>query len=131
MFNRKKAPSNAIESLIGASTVIEGNIRFHGGLRIDGQVRGDVIAEDDVPSVLVLSEQARVIGRVRADNVIVNGSIEGPVQAQELLELQPMARISGQVSYRALEIHPGAIIEGTMAHLEDERPGLKLASKQG
>ena len=104
MFNRKKAPSNAIESLIGASTVIEGNIRFHGGLRIDGQVRGDVIAEDDVPSVLVLSEQARVIGQVRADNVIVNGSIEGPVQAQELLELQPMARISGPNSAHRKQI---------------------------
>jgi cytoskeletal protein CcmA (bactofilin family) len=127
MFGKKKSVAGPIESLIGQATRIEGNIRFRGGLRIDGEVHGSVVAEEDGPSILVLSEQARVFGEVRAANLVVNGCIEGPVQADETLELQPKARIRGEVRYRSLEIHPGAQVDGVMTHLETERPNLKLA----
>jgi len=127
MFGKKKSTTGPIESLIGQSTRIEGNIRFRGGLRIDGEVHGSVIAEEDGPSMLVLSEQARVIGEVRAASLVVNGSIQGPVQADESLELQPKARVRGEVRYRALEIHQGAQVDGVLIHLEADRPNLKLA----
>jgi len=127
MFGKKKSTTGPIESLIGQATRIEGNIRFRGGLRIDGEVHGSVIAEEDGPSMLVLSEQARVVGEVRAASLVVNGCIEGPVQADESLELQPKARVRGEVRYRALEIHQGAQIDGVMTHLETDRPNLKLA----
>ena len=130
MWGRRKAASGAIESLIGASASIEGDVRFKGGLRIDGEVRGSVIAEEDVPSMLVLSERARVCGAVRAGSIVVNGTIEGPVQADDMIELQPKARIRGEVRYRAIEIHQGAVVEGALAHLDPERPSLKLASSK-
>ena len=131
MWGRRKTASGAIESLIGASTSIDGDVRFKGGLRIDGEVRGSVIAEDDAPSVLVLSEGARVTGAVRAGSIVVNGTVDGPVQAEDVLELRPKARIRGEVRYRAIEIHQGAVMDGTLAHLEAERPSLKLASSKG
>lgn len=129
MFGKSAGVKNVIESLIGASTRIEGNIIFQGGLRVDGHVQGNIAAIGDQQSMLVISEQARVDGEVRASHLVVNGSINGPVVASELLELQPKARLSGNVQYKALEMHHGAIVDGTLAHIDaDSRPGLKLAT---
>ncbi len=62
MFNRKKqAP---IRSLIGEGTVLHGELRFSEGLRIDGEVRGDVVADND-DSIVVISEKARIQARSR------------------------------------------------------------------
>jgi cytoskeletal protein CcmA (bactofilin family) len=94
-------------------------------------VVGDIRAGTEQPSILVISETARVEGSVHADHVIVNGQVVGPVHAKELLELQPKARITGNVHYKALEMHQGAMIAGQMcpaAQLVEEKPPLKLAS---
>lgn len=124
MFGRKA--KSTIDSLIGASTIITGNVHFKGGLRIDGCVKGDVIAESDETSMLVISEHARVEGEVRVAHLLVNGEIVGPVFSSELLELQPKARITGDVNYKALEMHGGAVVSGKLTHQVDE-PILKLA----
>ncbi|MNS45527.1 Polymer-forming cytoskeletal [compost metagenome] len=124
MFSRKA--KSTIDSLIGASTIITGNVHFKGGLRIDGCVKGDVIAETDEISMLVISEHARVEGEVRVAHLLVNGEIVGPVFSSELLELQPRARITGDVNYKALEMHGGAVVSGKLTHEVDE-PILKLA----
>jgi len=125
---KKNAPT--IDSLIGAGASVDGNLRFKGGLRIDGHVAGSVVAEDDPSAMLVLSESARIEGPVRAAHLVVSGTIEGPVQADEMLELLPGARITGEVRYRSLEIHPGAVVEGALVHLGEERPALSLAVSQ-
>ena len=80
---------------------------------------------------IVIGEEASVTGQIHADHVIINGRVKGPVHALELLELQPKARIEGDVSYKALEMHQGATIEGQLkprgGALED-KPTLKLAA---
>lgn len=127
MFGWKKTPP--IRTLIGEGTVITGEIRFADGLRIDGELRGDVQAIGDGRTLLVISEKARVHGKVRAGHVIINGSVEGPVIADDLLELQPKARIVGDVKYEALEMHQGATIDGELRALKSEaKPNLKLAA---
>jgi len=126
MLGRKN--KGTIDSLIGISTNIEGNVRFRGGLRIDGNVKGNVIAEGEDPSMLVISEHARVEGEVRVAHLVVNGEIVGPVYSSELLELQPRARITGDVHYKALEMHGGALVSGKLTHEQvGEEPVLKLA----
>jgi cytoskeletal protein CcmA (bactofilin family) len=146
MFGKKKQPP--IRTLIGEGTRIEGRLAFSEGLRIDGEVHGDVIAQGEAVSVLVISEKARVCGKVKAAHVIINGTVEGPVVAEELLELQPKARIVGNVRYESLEMHQGATIDGELHPLRsetaavatptasEESPGggaasLKLASNNG
>lgn len=127
MFGWKKTPP--IRTLIGEGTVISGEIRFSDGLRIDGEVQGNVTSTGDARSLLVISEKARVHGKVRAGHVIINGLIEGPVMAEDLLELQPKARIVGDVRYEALEMHQGATIDGELRPLKTEdKPALKLAT---
>jgi cytoskeletal protein CcmA (bactofilin family) len=132
MFAKKKQPP--IKSLIAQGTRIEGNVFFHDGLRIDGEVIGDLRASDEQPSLLVVSEAAVVTGQIHADHVIINGHVKGPVLAFELLELQPKARIEGDVSYKALEMHQGATISGQlkpMAGSVEDKPTLKLAANNG
>ncbi|MDO9237859.1 MAG: polymer-forming cytoskeletal protein [Aquabacterium sp.] len=127
MFGWKKPPP--IRTLIGEGTVITGEIRFSDGLRIDGEVHGNVTCTGEARSLLVISEKARIHGKVRAGHVIINGLIEGPVMAEDLLELQPKARIVGDVRYEALEMHQGATIDGELRPLKTEdKPGLKLAT---
>ena len=124
---RKKLNDGPIATLIGADTVIEGDVFFTGGLRVDGRIRGRVIA-DGPQSVLVLSENASIEGEVRASHLVINGTVCGPLQGEDLIELQSRAKISGDIRYRALEMHHGAVIEGSLTHLEDGRAGLILAS---
>lgn len=125
MLGRKT--KGTIDSLIGISTNIEGNVNFKGGLRIDGTVKGNVIADSDEPSMLVISEHAKVEGEVRVAHLVVNGEVVGPVYSSELLELQPRARITGDVYYKALEMHGGALVAGKLTHDQVGEPVLKLA----
>ena len=129
MFGKKKQPP--IKSLIAQGTCIEGNLKFIDGLRIDGEVIGDISASEGGASILVISETASVTGRIFADHVIINGRVMGPVHASELLELQPKADIVGDVSYKALEMHQGAVISGQLRPVRqdlEEKPILKLAA---
>jgi len=120
MWERRKrnTPQKRIDSLIGARTVVNGDVAFTGGLRIDGHVRGNVIAANGEPSTLVIGEQAEVIGEVRVSHVVVNGKVSGPVMANGYLELQPKARVLGDVTYRTLEMHVGAVVRGRLIHAE-------------
>ncbi len=77
--------------------------------------------------MLVISEQAKVEGEVRVAYLVVNGAIVGPVISSELLELQPKARITGDVNYKALEMHGGAVVSGKLSHDQTDEPVLKLA----
>lgn len=131
MFGKKTGVKNTIDSLIGVGTRIEGDVYFVGGLRVDGHVKGNVIAESEDPSTLVVSEQARIDGQVSVTHLVLNGVINGAVCARDLLELQPKARLTGDVQYRTLEMHHGAIVDGTLSYADDARPGLKLASNNG
>src|SRR5437868_13135705 len=83
MFGKASKPQNRIDSLIGGTTRIEGNVFFSGGLRVDGIVRGNVSALPDQPGTLVISEHARVDGEVQVAHLVVNGTINGSVHAAE------------------------------------------------
>jgi len=123
-FGKRKQPP--ICSLIGEGTAVHGEVRFTEGLRIDGEVIGDVVATGE-QSMLVISEKARVQGKVKAGHVIINGTVIGPLESDQLLELQPKARIVGEVRYEALEMHQGATVDGELRPLMGgEKPALKL-----
>ena len=128
MFNKKKQPP--IKSLIAEGSVITGNIVFTDGLRVDGTVAGNIEAAPEQSSILVISEIAHVSGDVSADHIIINGFVKGPVHARRMLELQPKARVEGDVHYSALEMHQGALITGLLSPIleSEEKPTLKLAA---
>jgi cytoskeletal protein CcmA (bactofilin family) len=128
MFSSRKQPRI---SLIAEGTRIEGDVRFADKMRIDGDVVGNVSAHD-AASQLVVSEIARVEGTLRADHVVVNGTVVGAVHAAEMLELHAKARIDGDVHYKSLEMHKGAVISGQLCpidgHAVADKTLLKLAA---
>lgn len=135
MFGKKTSkPQGHIDTLIGVDTCIQGDIEFSGGLRVDGHVRGNIVATGEKPSTLVLSEQATIEGKVQVSHAVINGTITGPVHTYEYLELQPKARVSGDVHYRVIEIKFGAVIEGKLVNQgssESEEKVVKLLAVTG
>ena len=110
MFGDKKhPPQKRIDCLIGAGTTVRGDIVFKDGLRIDGQA-----------GTLVVSEHAKVEGEIRVSHIVINGTVEGPVAASDYLELQPKARVTGDVTYKTLEMHVGAVVQGRLNHGQAE-----------
>jgi cytoskeletal protein CcmA (bactofilin family) len=129
MFNKQQTkPQNRIDTLIGAGTRIEGNVQFSGGLRVDGEIVGNVVAVPGQPSTLVLSEHGQVKGEVDVTHLVVNGQVTGPVRASEYLELLGKAKIIGDVQYGMMEIHLGATISGKLTHIEAAGTGEKVVA---
>jgi cytoskeletal protein CcmA (bactofilin family) len=127
MFAKQPSkPQNRIDTLIGVGTSIEGNVTFTGGLRVDGEIKGNVTALPEQPSTLVLSEKARIQGEIRVSHLVVNGTIEGPVFATEFIELQSSSRVQGDIHYSRLEMQLGAIIEGRLVHRTSEAKTVEL-----
>ena len=116
--NKPSKPQNRIDTLIGAATKVVGDISFSGGLRVDGLVKGNVMAAGEEPSTLVLSENAKIEGKIRVSHVVINGAVLGPVHATEYVELQSKCHVTGDVFYKTLEMHMGAIVEGKLVHVE-------------
>lgn len=116
MFGKKAHTS--IKTLIAHGTRIRGDMEFEDGLRVDGEVHGAISAQAGDRSMLVVSEGAVVEGGVRADHVIINGTVRGPVEALGVLELQAKARIEGDVHYASLQMTQGATILGQLRPLE-------------
>lgn len=116
--NRQK-PNSRIETLIGAETTIIGHVHFNGGLRVDGSIRGDVKETGGKPCTLVLSEHGRIEGKIDVSHAVINGAVIGPVYARDYVELQSKSRVSGDVYYKTLEIHTGAVVEGKLVYISE------------
>lgn len=118
-FKKSNRIQNSIDTLIGVDSRIEGDIHFIGGLRVDGAIRGNVSEPNASPSTLILSEHGRIEGAINASKIVINGNVTGPVKANLFIELQAKARITGDVYYKSLEMHIGAVIEGKLVYLGD------------
>ena len=117
MFGKKKnKPQGRIDSLIGTGTSLVGDVSFTGGLRVDGEIKGNVRGVDGQPATLVISEHARVEGEISVSHLVVNGTVIGSVHSSDFLELQTRARVTGDVEYSTIEIHLGAIVQGRLVH---------------
>jgi cytoskeletal protein CcmA (bactofilin family) len=119
--NKPNKPQNRIDCLIGAGTEIKGDMTFDGGLRVDGRVHGNVISVDGKPGTLVLSEAARIEGEIRVSHVVINGTVDGPVYAADYVELQSKANVTGDVYYRTLEMHLGAVVQGRLVYQDEAK----------
>ena len=115
MFGKKTSkPQGRIDSLIGVGTVVEGDVSFTGGLRVDGEIKGNVRGVDGQPATLVISEHARIEGEISVSHLVINGTVVGPVRSSDFLELQTRAKVTGDVEYSTIEMHLGAIVQGRL-----------------
>ena len=122
MFWKKKtAPIDIsrLSSLLAHDTCVRGDVIFAGGVRIDGRVEGNVLSNPDNPGLLVLSDKGTVVGTVKVHDAVINGRVEGDLEVEHFLELQASARVTGNITYRALKLECGASVEGKLVRMDD------------
>jgi cytoskeletal protein CcmA (bactofilin family) len=122
----KRRRSAQVDTLVGQHTTVEGNMRFSGGLHVEGTIRGNVYADDaERPSILILNESGRIEGEVNVPRVVINGTVEGDVHASDRVELAARARITGSVYYHMIEMVMGAEVNGSLVKRSNEKPRLE------
>lgn len=132
---KNQRPAGRIDTLVGRNTEISGDLKFSGGLHVDGTIRGNVSAGNGQDSGLSLSQHGVIKGEIRVPHVTINGTVEGNVYAEQRLELGAEARITGDVHYNLIEMTVGATVDGKMVHkpvgpvlaLSHQKPGGGLA----
>lgn len=127
MWGNSRKRSVSIETLIGRQTTIKGDVRFSGGLHIDGEVVGNVVADQDSGATLSVSEHGRIVGDVTVPHMVLNGGVEGNVYSGERLELSAQARVTGDVYYNLIEMASGASVNGKLVHEPAGHPVVALA----
>ena len=132
MFRRKTdRPAidvSRLSSLIAAGVEIAGDVIVTDGVRIDGQVVGNVLSKPDTLGLLVLSEHGRIEGNVHVHDAVINGTILGDVEVENFIELQANARITGAIRYRTLQMTCGARVDGAMGCVIETRESASVAT---
>lgn len=117
MFSSKDKSNNAhYDTLISSKTEIVGDVKFSGGLHIDGIIKGNLIAEEGTGALVRISEKGSIEGQINAPNVIINGRVKGDVHSSEYIELAKKAQIEGDIYYQTMEMVLGAEVNGKLHH---------------
>lgn len=127
----KTVPANRVDTLIGKQTELLGDVRFSGGLHVDGAIKGKVMAASDKNAVLSVSESGNIEGDVRVPHVVLNGTVTGDVHASVRLQLSEKARVTGNVYYQIIEMASGAAVNGQMVHEGDASQAGSAKPAQG
>ena len=101
--------TNASINLIGAGTVIEGDVRSNGDIRIDGTVHGKVISKAKV----VVGSTGMIEGDVSCQNSDLSGTVKGKMSVSDLLFLKSSAKIIGDIVTGKLVVEVGATFTGS------------------
>lgn len=96
------------ESVISAGLTIEGTIAGVGDVRIAGQFHGDV----HVQGSLTIESGAKLIGGVRASTVIIDGELEGNIDAASRVELHATGVLNGNLNTGSLTVAAGSRMRG-------------------
>ena len=120
----KNKKTTRMDTLVGSQSEVSGDVKFTGGLHIEGTIKGNVIAENDGKSLVQLSENGTIEGEIRAPFVVLNGVVVGDVHGGEHVELASKARVAGNVYYNLIEMAVGAEVNGKLVHTQssDDEP---------
>jgi cytoskeletal protein CcmA (bactofilin family) len=125
--NKDKTAASHCDTLISQKTEIVGDVKFKGGLQVEGVIKGNLIAEPGSGAVVRIADSGRVEGQINAPNVVVNGAVIGDIYAGEYIELAKKARVQGDVHYYMMEMVMGAEVNGKLIHQGKDE--LKKANK--
>lgn len=100
-----------VQAHLGPGSRVEGKLTFEGSVRIDGQVEGEISAQDSV----IIGEGAEITAQIQASSVVVQGRLNGDITARKRVELKAPATVVGNISTPSLVIHEGVVFEGHCA----------------
>lgn len=126
--NSRKRRTTRIDSLIAQQTEIIGDLKFSGGLHVEGTIKGNVYAQNDGRSMLSLSERGTIEGEVKVPFIVLNGVVVGDVHSSEHVELSSRARVTGNVYYNLIEMAVGAEVNGKLVHTPATDADMQVAT---
>lgn len=104
----KKVNDNKVDTLIGTSTKLTGNIDSDGNIRVDGKYTGDIVSKKEV----TIGEAGLVVGNITANNVIISGKMQGNIRCSGILEIISTGKLYGDIEADCISIKEGAVFKG-------------------
>ncbi len=98
----------SINTLIGQGSFIQGDLNVKGFIRFDGDIDGNL----ETSGRLIIGDQARVRGNIRATSVIIHGIIEGDVVAPEGVHLYSTATVIGDIVSKKILVEEKVFVQG-------------------
>jgi cytoskeletal protein CcmA (bactofilin family) len=134
MFKKQKVKidPNMTDTLIGEGTQFEGKIRSAAGIRIEGQLTGDIECTGDV----TIGENGVARSNIRARHIILAGHVTGNVTATGKLTIKTTGNLNGNLSAQELSIESGGVFQGSSKmdyqreSTPDEAKALAAAAKE-
>lgn len=96
-------------NIIGAGTIIDGDITTNGDMRIDGSLKGSI----NVKGKLVVGTSGNIDGEIICQNADVSGTIKGKIAVSELLSLKASSKLTGDIITNKIAVEPGATFSGS------------------
>ena len=121
---KKEKQADTISTFLGHGTSIDGTLEFQGTIRLDGNVKGQVISQN---GTLIIGDKAVVQAQVRVDTAIVRGEIDGSLEAKTRIEAYPPARIIGDIHAPQISVESGVVFNGSCSMQEPSKPESKDA----
>ncbi len=105
---RNELPSVAPQTLIGAKTIISGELNTSEVLQIEGRVEGKIKSS----GMVVIGEAGRVKAKIETANVSIRGKLEGDCTASDKVEITRTGKVFGNLCAPRLAVAEGAIFKG-------------------
>lgn len=113
------------KSVIAQGQKISGNFTADGEIELHGEIEGELFCNS-----LNISENGRVVGKIKADEVTINGTVLGPIYGGNIT-LGPKARVTGDVFHESFSIMKGAVFGGSSRQQEiPSKPDKKKSAKK-
>jgi len=106
--NDAPVSEDAAQTQLGKGSRIEGKLNFEGSVRIDGQIDGEIEAQDTI----IIGDTAVINAHISAGTVIVKGKVIGDVDGRKRVELRSPGKLTGNITTPSLVIHEGVVFEG-------------------
>ncbi|MFT3705035.1 MAG: polymer-forming cytoskeletal protein [Agriterribacter sp.] len=101
-------PSSASTSLIGAGTIIKGDIVSNGDIRIDGTLKGNILGSAKV----LIGSEGVIEGDIEGAQADIQGKVTGKIVIKDLLNLRGKSVIKGNISAGKLQVEPTVTFKG-------------------
>ncbi|AKL98264.1 bactofilin family protein [Endomicrobium proavitum] len=117
MISKKSSKNllDSVETIVGASSFFEGNIKTDKTVRIDGKIIGNIDA-----SGVLIGADARIDGNIKAEIVMVGGTVDGNINASDSVEILSKAKVVGNIKTNIFTIAEGAYFEGKSSMIANE-----------
>lgn len=107
-MGRGNKDSGQINGLIDRGCSVEGKLMFDGTVQVNGDFRGEILSD----GTLIVGPEAKISARIQIDTVVIEGSVEGTIEAKRKIDLRNGGKFIGDIATPALAMEEGAIFQG-------------------